>query len=229
MTLDLAVRVTEVLLGLALLQQSLEFLRGFGVEKKVASLRVLLAILLIVGVYPLWVQSILLITTFILIKRFHGPYNGGSDTMSVLVLVCLWFTHIAPSQLWREIAFGYLALQLTLSYFQSGLVKLENAEWRSGKALCEVFSFTAYPVSESMRELASKPRLLLFASWIVIVGELLFPAALLHPVALTIGLVFMAVFHVANAILFGLNRFVWSWLAAYPAIIWFHYRLMDLL
>ena len=229
MTLELAVRVTEVLLGLALLQQSVEFLRGFGVEKKLAVLRAPLAILLIAGVYPLWIASILLMTTFILITRFRGPYNGGSDTMSVLVLVCLWFTHIAPSLLWQEIAFGYLALQLTLSYFQSGLVKLENREWRSGKALREVFSFTAYPVSESLRNLAHKPRLLLWASWIVIVGELIFPIALLHPVALTIALVFTATFHLANAILFGLNRFVWSWLAAYPAIIWFHHRLMDLL
>ncbi|HTF95770.1 MAG TPA: HTTM domain-containing protein [Cellvibrio sp.] len=229
MTLELAVRVTEVLLGLALLQQSVEFLRGFGVEKKLALLRAPLAILLIAGVYPLWIASILLMTTFILITRFRGPYNGGSDTMSVLVLVCLWFTHIAPSLLWQEIAFGYLALQLTLSYFQSGLVKLENREWRSGKALREVFSFTAYPVSESLRNLALKPRLLLWASWIVIVGELIFPIALLHSVALTIALVFTATFHLANAILFGLNRFVWSWLAAYPAIIWFHHRLMDLL
>lgn len=229
MTLELAVRVTEVLLGLALLQQSVEFLRGFGVEKKLALLRAPLAILLIAGVYPLWIASILLMTTFILITRFRGPYNGGSDTMSVLVLVCLWFTHIAPSLLWQEIAFGYLALQLALSYFQSGLVKLENREWRSGKALREVFSFTAYPVSESLRNLAHKPRLLLWASWIVIVGELIFPIALLHSVALTIALVFTATFHLANAILFGLNRFVWSWLAAYPAIIWFHHRLMDLL
>ncbi len=184
---------------------------------------------MMLGIDSVWVASALLTTSFLLIKRFHGPYNGGSDTMSILVLLCLWLANLAPSRMLQEIALGYLALQLTLSYFQSGLVKIENAEWRSGKALREVFALTAYPVSESLRHLASKPTLLLYASRAVIIGELLFPLALMHSMALMIALVFTAVFHLANAILFGLNRFVWSWLAAYPIILWFQQRLMELL
>jgi hypothetical protein len=33
-------------------------------------------------------------------------------------------------------------------------------------------------------------------------------------------------FHLANACLFGLNRFVWVWIAAYPAILWLQSRLL---
>lgn len=229
MTLEMAVRFAEILLGFALLQQSLEFLRSHGLEKKLALLRAPLAILLMLGIYPVWVESVLLASSILLIKRFHGPYNGGSDTMSILVLLCLWLANLAPSPMWQEIALGYLALQLTLSYFQSGLVKIENAEWRSGKALREVFALTAYPVSESLRSLANRPQLLLNVSRAVILGELLFPLTLLHSITLTIALVFAGVFHLANAVLFGLNRFVWSWLAAYPIILWFQCRLMELL
>lgn len=229
MTLELAVRIAEILLGVALLQQSLEFLRGIGFEKRVALVRILLAALLIAGIYPVWMESFLLISSILLIKYFRGPYNGGSDTMSLLLLLCLWCSHIAPSRLWQEVALGYGALQLTLSYFQAGWVKLINPEWRSGKALAEVFSFSAYPVSESLRALSQRNRLLFGASWCVIIGEVLFPLALLNITALTIALVFTACFHLANAILFGLNRFFWSWLAAYPIIIWFQERLPDLL
>ena len=31
-------------------------------------------------------------------------------------------------------------------------------------------------------------------------------------------------FHLGNALLFGLNRFFWIWLAAYPALLWFQQR-----
>ncbi len=228
MTLEMAVRFAEILLGFALLQQSLEFLRSYGLEKKLALLRAPLAILLMLGIYPVWVETALLASSILLIKRFQGPYNGGSDTMSILVLLCLWLANLAPSPMWQEIALGYLALQLTLSYFQSGLVKIENAEWRSGKALREVFALTAYPVSESLRSLANRPQLLLNVSRAVILGELLFPLTLLHSITLTIALVFAGVFHLANAVLFGLNRFVWSWLAAYPSVIWLQGRFSEM-
>ncbi|QEY14843.1 HTTM domain-containing protein [Cellvibrio sp. KY-GH-1] len=228
MTLEMAVRFAEILLGFALLQQSLELLRSYGLEKKLALLRAPLAILLMLGIYPVWVETALLASSILLIKRFQGPYNGGSDTMSILVLLCLWLANLAPSPMWQEIALGYLALQLTLSYFQSGLVKIENAEWRSGKALREVFALTAYPVSESLRSLANRPQLLLNVSRAVILGELLFPLTLLHSITLTIALVFAGVFHLANAVLFGLNRFVWSWLAAYPSVIWLQGRFSEM-
>lgn len=229
MTLDMAVRFAEILLGFAFFQQSLEFLRGYGLEKKLAFIRAPLAILLMLGIYPAWIEAALLVTSLLLVKRFHGPYNGGSDTMSILVLLCLWLANLALSPMWQEIALGYLALQLTLSYFQAGLVKIENSEWRSGNALREVFALTAYPVSESLRNLANKPQLLLYASRAVIIGELLFPLALINSITLTIALVLTGIFHLANAVLFGLNRFVWSWLAAYPIILWFQQRLMELL
>jgi hypothetical protein len=227
MTLEFAVRLAEIILGFAILQQSLEFVRGFQPEKTLGLIRALLAILLILGAQPLLVETALIITSVILITRFHGPYNGGSDTMTVLVLGGLWLSHLAPSRYWQEIALGYLAIQLMLSYFQSGWVKVVNADWRSGVALRQVFAFTVYPVSNQVRLLADRPRLLLYMSWVVIIFELLFPLALLHQTALIVALFIAGLFHLANALLFGLNRFFWIWPAAYPIIIWFQTRLMD--
>lgn len=229
MTLELAVRLAEIILGFAIFQQSLEFMRGLQPEKTLGFIRAGLAILLMLGLQPLLVEAALLVTAIILIRRFHGPYNGGSDTMTVLVLLCLWLSHVAPSRYWQEIALGYLALQLILSYFQSGWVKVINPEWGNGRALQQVFALSTYPVSENMRLWAARPQVLRAMSWVVILFELLFPLALLHQLLLIVALAVAALFHLANACLFGLNRFFWIWLAAFPIIIWFQARLAVVL
>ena len=227
MTLEFAVRLAEIILGFAIFQQSLELMRGHALEKTLGFIRAGLAVLLMSGFQPVLVESALLVTAIILIWRFRGPYNGGSDTMTVLVLLCIWLSHLAPTRYWQEIALGYLAVQLILSYFQSGWVKLINPEWRSGGALQQVFKLSAYPVSENVRLLAGQPQLLLVMSWAVMVFELLFSLVLFNQTVLIIALGIAALFHLANACFFGLNRFFWIWPAAYPIIIWFQTRLMN--
>lgn len=147
--------------------------------------------------------------------------------MGLLILCCLCLVHFMPTLQWREYVFGYLALQLVLSYFISGWVKIVNPEWRNGRALQDVFSFSAYPVSEAIRSWADRPRLLYVMSWSVMLFELFFPFTLLTQMTLIIGLLVAASFHLANAFLFGLNRFFWVWLAAYPSILWLQQRIFD--
>lgn len=224
MTFELAQRLTEVLLALAFLQQSLEHLRGPKDIRPLIALRMVFCAMLLLGVQSAWALAGLAVLAVVLLHRFQGPYNGGSDRMGSLILLCLLLSHAAPSELWREIAFGYLALQLTLSYFMSGWVKVVNPDWRRGRALRDVFQFSAYPVAENLRALAERPRLLFAASWAVMLFELAFPAALLHPASLVAALAIAALFHLANAVLFGLNRFFWVWISAYPAILWFQQR-----
>lgn len=229
MTLELAVRWAEILLGLAIFQQSLELLRGVAWEKKLGLVRACLAIVLMLGFQPLLVELALLACAAVLIGRYRGPYNGGSDTMTLLVLLCLCLSHLAPSRYWQEIALGYLAIQLTLSYFQSGWVKVVNAQWRSGEALQQVFALSAYPVSAAVRNWAKNARLLRVMTWAVIAFELLFPLALLNQTVLFIALFIAGLFHLANACLFGLNRFFWVWPAAYPVIVWFQQRMAEIM
>ncbi len=227
MSLDLALRLTEILLGLAFLQQSLEHLHAPKDEQRLFFPRIVLSVLLLLGFYTQWVCLGLVLLGLFILKRFQGPYNGGSDRMSLLILCCVSLVHFMPALRWQEYVFGYLALQLALSYFISGWVKIVNPEWRSGRALQDVFCFSAYPVSESLRGWADRPRLLLLMSWAVMLFELLFPFTLLTQTTLIIGLVIAAIFHFGNALLFGLNRFFWIWLAAYPSILWLQHRIFD--
>ena len=227
MSIEQAVRYAEIMMAFAYLQQSVEFVRGLRPEKIIGVVRIILSLALMVGFWPIMSEIGLLIIAVMLLHRFQGPYNGGSDSMSILVLLCLLLSHVAPTRFWQELALGYLGFQLTFSYFQSGYIKVINAEWRNGSALRDVFLLTAYPVSEHVRRWSQSPKLLLGMSWSVMLFELLFPLSLLNSAALTVALGIAVSFHLANACLFGLNRFFWIWPAAYPVIMWLQHRLLP--
>jgi len=224
MTLDAAIRLTEVLLALAFIQQSAEHLRRFRGEQILFLARIVLCLFVIAGIAAPWPLVGLALLSLAMLQRFQGPYNGGSDRMGLLALWCLALAHVLPTEKARELAFGYLGAQLLLSYFIAGWVKIANPDWRSGRALRQVFAFSAYPVSESLRDWATRPRVLHAMSWAVILLEIAFPLTLVSQPTLAVGLALAAAFHLANACLFGLNRFFWTWLAAYPAIVWLQGR-----
>lgn len=227
MTLDTAFRATEVLIALAFLQQSAEFMLRRGVERAIFATRILACLALLSGIQTDLALLVLVAISLWMLHRFQGPYNGGSDRMSLLILWCLTLAQWMPTLFWQEVIFGYLAFQLTLSYFISGRVKIVNPEWRSGRALRDVFAFSAYPVSENLRRLAHHPQLLWSASWAVILFEVVFPLVLLNQTLLIVALCIGASFHLSNAIFFGLNRFVWIWVAAYPSLLWFQQRVFG--
>ncbi|MBT6843215.1 MAG: HTTM domain-containing protein [Candidatus Melainabacteria bacterium] len=226
MSLIEAIRLTEIFLAIALLQQSLEHLRTAQDERKLFIPRIILSILLLLGLWTPWICVLLLIQALIILKHFDGPYNGGSDRMSLLILSCLCLINFMPSSQLQGYVLGYLALQVLLSYFAAGCCKFINREWWSGRALQDLFRFSAYPASQDLRSLADHPKVLLFASWISILFELLFPLTLLNQNLLIIGLLAALTFHLTNAYLFGLNRFVWAWIAAYPALFWLQGQLI---
>lgn len=213
-----------LMVGLAIGQQTLEYLADRSLRALLTP-RLILCGMLVFDLYPALATWGLFAYGIVLLHRFDGPYNGGSDKMSMLIVTCLSAYYIAPTPFWQDMALSYLAVQLVLSYFVSGYIKIINCEWRSGQALQDVFFFSAYPVSVSLRGFAAHPKLLWAMSWAVMGFEVLFPLTLMHPTALLIGLLVAATFHLANACLFGLNRFFWIWICAYPALIWFQDRI----
>ncbi len=224
MSLEAAARLTEILLALALLQQSLEHLRGFREERVLFAIRIVLCGLVILDVAAPWPLVGLAGLSLMILQRFQGPYNGGCDRMGLLALWCLTASRLIPTAQGQELAFGYLGVQLMLSYFIAGGVKIVNPDWRTGRALRDVFQFSTYPVAEDLRRWADRPRVMRAMSWAVILFELAFPLSLLSRQTLIAGLVVAATFHLANACLFGLNRFFWTWLSVYPAILWLQGR-----
>ncbi|MCE7797699.1 hypothetical protein LWE61_14205 [Sphingobium sufflavum] len=241
MTLDHALTLSCAMMAMAFIQQSLEHLRPAARlhERLLFVPRLILSLALLavsagammgVGV-PGALAGVLLVALVVnhlfILPFFNGPYNGGADKMSLLILCCVTGAHALPDARWREMAFGYLGLQLLLSYFMAGWVKVMNPDWRSGRALRDVFGFSAYPAGENVRRWAGHPRLLFWAGWAVMAFELIFPLSFLSYPTLLAGLAMAALFHGANACLFGLNRFFWIWICAYPSILWLQDRLLG--
>lgn len=67
-------------------------------------------------------------------------------------------------------------------------------------------------------------RLAKILSWAVMLWEVSFPLSLIHPAVCAVYLGLGVIFHLSNFYLFGLNRFVWAWIATYPAIVYCSYN-----
>jgi len=151
--------------------------------------------------------------------RFRGSYNGGSDAMLLVVLIAL---AIARSGL-PLAGLAYAATQLVLSYFIAGVAKLGEPRWRDGTALPMLVTLPPYGVPARLAALVARlPRAV---TWGMLAFECGFPVALVDRTACLVLLGAGALFHLANAIIFGLDRFLWTWLAAYPALLFWVDRL----
>lgn len=191
----------------------------------------LVASLAVIAAAPLWAEShartwLLLATTHLFFSsmlismRFRGSFNGGSDSMTLIVLgaatLALAFQdqmRIVQGCLW------YVAIQACASYFIAGLVKIREKEWRSSKALSLFLSQSNYDVPAHLRAIGQKRIPAFIASWGVLIFECSFPLALINPTACSAYLGVGLFFHLANVYAFGLNRFLHIWLATYPALL----------
>ncbi len=158
---------------------------------------------------------VLLFSQLAICVRFRGTFNGGSDTMTVVVLLSL---SVALHPALERAAVVYIAVQVSLSYVIAGLAKLRQREWRSGAALQRFLQSDHYGAPAFVREL-STPSVARVLSFATIGFECTFPLALIDP-RLCLGWLSLGLcFHVANAVVFGLNRFLFAWAAAYPALL----------
>lgn len=165
-----------------------------------------------------FVPALLLVSQLLVSGRFRGTLNGGSDAMTVVLLVGCTVLEL-PHPLAPLAGLGWIAAQCTLSYFVAGVVKLRDAGWRRGDALRAFVRIRRYGVPSWAVRVLDRRAAAWVASWTVIVLECAFPLAFfLSGLAAPLVAVFFA-FHLANWVLFGIHRFVHAWLATYPAVL----------
>jgi hypothetical protein len=251
--LPLAIRAFEVLLGWSLLLQSAEFLRLRPMDRVsdwhiqraevpkawvrhaldmlyrpvpyggMLWLRGALALALMLGHAGPGSAVLLFLMALLILLRWRGAFNGGSDFMTLVGLTGLLLAHVLAlftdaANAWR-VALWYVAVQSLSSYFVSGWVKLMRPEWRSGRALTVFLDNAVYgplPADSIYRQ----PQLAMLCSWGFIVWEGLFPLAFLDVRLAVMFCAVAAVFHFLVFWFFGLNRFFWAWLSTFPAILY---------
>jgi hypothetical protein len=248
-----AIRIFEVLLGWSLLLQTLEYLKlvrmdrvgDWGIQrqeipnrpvrwfldhlfeariyKALLWTRCVLSLVLMAGHAELGVSFALFVLAVLLLLRWRGAFNGGSDFMTLVGLTGLLLAHglgtlTEPAQAWR-IALWYVTLQSLGSYFVSGWIKLMRPEWRSGLALT-VFLDQAVHGPLPDKSIFRSPMVARLCSWSFILWEGLFPLALWSFHVAAVFCAVAAVFHFLVYWFFGLNRFFWAWLSTFPAILY---------
>lgn len=223
MTATTALNLTEQLLGLALLLQTLEFFamgkaNGRGWIWLVLGLQFLATLMLLIHPTGLAIET-LFVTHLAICLRWRGSFNGGSDFMILMILSALVvLTLLGGTPAATSGVLAYIGIQTVLSYFVGGIVKLRRSNWRKGLALPGFLRFSIYQSGGLQRKIEDNPSLARTLSWLALAFECSFPVALLSPQICVLSISAGLIFHFANFYFFGLNRFFWAWLAAYPAL-----------
>lgn len=231
---SVALIATRSLCGLSLVIQSGEYL---ALRERLSSLHgrfspeffraVITAQFIFAGIWMLFPSSAgpfatpLFLSALFVTTQLRGSFNGGSDSMTLVVLSALSIESWFPSHpTVTHACLGYIAAQSLLSYVVAGGAKLIKPDWRSGHALRDYLQNSYYGVTPPWRKLTSGRARSFFACWGVMLFELGLTPALFAPRILIGWLALGAAFHLINFFALGLNRFVFAWLATYPALFW---------
>lgn len=159
-----------------------------------------------------------------LMINYRSPFGqDGSDQMSTIVIIVLFLYHINPQNLIiAEVGIWFIALQSLLSYFTAGFFKSKGDKWTTNPtAVFLIFNTSTYGSKPIAGYLQNKQQAITFLTWSTVAVEVLFPAVLFtgYP-GMIIFLGWGLGFHLMNALVMGLNSFLWAFLATYGAIIY---------
>ena len=127
------------------------------------------------------------------------------------------------NSIWLKVGLGWIVAQSVLSYLVAGVAKARNSGWWNGRAVQNLMrSEGPYQIWQPARQLGRLPVACGGLGVVVILMELAFPAVLFLPMEPKLAFLFGGfLFHATNALVLGLNRFVWAWAATYPALLAF--------
>lgn len=117
----------------------------------------------------------------------------------------------------REVVTVLASGLVVASYLCAGLAKARHPEWWNGRALQAYLRFPAYQCGAN--RILQMPTWVLSATGIaVLLFELLAPLVFFDASFLALWCLFGTMFHGLNVLFFGLHRFFWVWLSAYPLL-----------
>jgi hypothetical protein len=168
---------------------------------------------------PLTLLSLYAVTFLVNVRSRYG--HDGADQLAGFVMLGIGFGSLVPTPLSRTACLLFFAFQACLAYGTAGWCKFPMGGWRDGTYLAAVLNARIYGMPPLGRFLTAHPALARLASRGVLAWECSFPLVLIVPAPIAFGIIGLGVaFHVVNACVMGLNCFVWSFVATYPALVW---------
>lgn len=155
--------------------------------------------------------------------RFPLGRDGADQLMLVLSLAVFGYT-LFPNDVSATVFAGLICADLIIGYEISGVSKFLGKPWRSGTALANILRTRCYGWPWAVNVVP--PTLLALGGWAVMVFETAFITILYPSIPLGLALVTIgALFHFGCWVAMGLNGFFFTYLAAYPALIWLVFSL----
>ncbi|QHC26170.1 hypothetical protein [Streptomyces sp. GS7] len=156
-------------------------------------------------------------------SRLRTPYGGdGADQLQQVINVVLASTGtFKDGEKGRDVAMRALALETTISYVASGVVKLVSPVWLSGEAFSGVIRTHNYGDPNIYKLVHKYPMLGKLITWTTVAAEVGFPLVFVLPKpAAKAYLGSMTLFHLGIGQFMGLNRFVLAFAATHPALLY---------
>ncbi|MDS1272268.1 alpha/beta fold hydrolase [Lipingzhangella sp. LS1_29] len=166
--------------------------------------------------------NLTLTTTSVLLYPRHLHGTDGSDQVSFIAQTSATIARLGEHRpAIVDAALWFSALQAVLSYTVSGWVKVVSPSWGEGRALDGVMRTYTYGDPTVWRMLRRYPRLSSYLGHGVRAFECAAPVVFWRNGALTPAFAAGAVaFHIANARVMGLNRFLWAFASLQPALLY---------
>jgi hypothetical protein len=186
--------------------------------------RTLAALILIVlgNNHALSTACVFAVVAASMLMYWRAPLGlDGSDQMSIIIFIAIAIHKFFPGDVHvARASLGFIATQGCLSYFVAGIAKVISPTWRSGEAVRRILGTRTYGTKASASLVSGRDGVCAALSWSLMLFECAFPLALAF--GKTGFAVFAALgifFHLTNAVIMGLNTFVWAFVATYPAIL----------
>jgi hypothetical protein len=153
--------------------------------------------------------------------RWLRVTQGADSQLTLITSAAISLTLLSDTAAAAGYCLYFLTLQLCLAYFAAGFHKLRSRPWRDGSALPGILAARLFGSPALAPWLARRRWLARPATVGVVAWELAFPVILVAPpevcwCCLACGVVF----HLGTAVTMGLNKFVWAFLALYPAAVY---------
>jgi len=180
--------------------------------------------------FQMYSVLILIFYHLLLCLRFRGLYNGGSDMMMMVIGIGLTVNYMCSlNHISINLGSIYIAMNLVTSYLKAGFVKIRNRDWLTGLALAHFLKNTSQINAKNFILSISKNNLFNLITSILSISvlffELSFPLVFKSNIILYTYFCVFFVFHLSIYFIFGLNRFFWSWMSAWPSLIYTCYLL----